>query len=169
MRHETYDLAVIGSGGAAMAAGIQARSHGKAVILVERGVVGGRCLVIGCVPSQTLPAASGQREHALHSPFGGAPTSAGPVDLTSLVEQERGLVDGPRDAKYLDVADAHGLPILRGEATSTDQGTVLVDGQPLPSTAYVVATGSEPAAPDLPGLDGVPWLTSTPRSTGQER
>ena len=71
---DQLDLAIIGTGGAAMAAGIHARAQGKSVVLVERGVVGGTCLNVGCVPSKTLLAASGQREHALHSAFPGAPT-----------------------------------------------------------------------------------------------
>ena len=89
---EEHDLVVVGSGGAAMAAGIHARSQGKSVLLVERAVIGGTCLNIGCVPSKTLLAASGQREHALHSPFPGAPTSAGSVDLGALVAQKDELV-----------------------------------------------------------------------------
>jgi len=58
---DDLDLVVVGSGGAAMAAGIQARSVGAKVVLVERGVVGGTCLNAGCVPSKTLLTASGQR------------------------------------------------------------------------------------------------------------
>ena len=155
------DLVIIGTGGAAMAAGIHARAQGKSVVLVERGMVGGTCLNVGCVPSKTLLAASGQREHALHSAFPGVPTSAGPVDLQSLVRQKDDLIEQMRAAKYLDVADTHGFDIRRGEARFADPQTLLVDGEPLPAAAYIVATGSEPATPDLPGLDEVDWLTST--------
>ena len=158
---DTWDLVVVGSGGAAMAAGIHARSEGKSVALVERGVVGGTCLNIGCVPSKTLLAASGQREHALHSPFPVAPTSAGPADLRALVAQKDELIEQLRNAKYLDVAAAHGFEIRQGQATFTSPDVLLVDGVPLPARAYIVATGSQPATPDLPGLDDVDWLTST--------
>ena len=158
---DELDLVVVGTGGAAMAAGIHARGQGKSVALVERSVVGGTCLNVGCVPSKMLLAASGQREHALHSAFPGAPTSAGPVDLGSLVAQKDDLIEQLRGAKYLDVAEAHGFQIRRGEARFADLHTLLVDGQPLPAAAYVVATGSVPATPDLPGLDAVDWLTST--------
>jgi choline dehydrogenase-like flavoprotein len=72
---ETPDLIVIGSGGAAMAAGIAARGEGRRVLLVERALVGGTCLNIGCVPSKALLAASGQprRGHGgrLHGPSRG--------------------------------------------------------------------------------------------------
>jgi mercuric reductase len=155
------DLAVIGSGGAAMAAGIHARRAGRSVVLVERGVTGGTCLNVGCVPSKALLAASGQREHALHNPFPGVPTSARPVDLPSVVAQKDTLIEHLRAAKYLDVAAAHGFEIRRGQARFADPDLLLVDGQPLPARAYVVATGSVPATPDLPGLETVDWLTST--------
>ncbi len=155
------DLVVVGTGGAAMSAGIHARSQGRTVVLVERGVIGGTCLNVGCVPSKTLLAASGQREHALRSPFGGVPTSAGPVDLASVVSQKDRLVGAMRQAKYVDVAAAHGFEVRTGQATFAGPELLLVDGEPLPAAAYVIATGSVPAVPDLPGLDTVAYLTST--------
>lgn len=155
------DLVVIGSGGAAMAAGIAARGEGRRVVLVEQGVVGGTCLNVGCVPSKTLLAASGRRAAALHNPFPGVPTTAGGVDLGSLVRQKNGLVENLRHDKYLDVADAHGFEIRYGAARFADAATLLVDGEPLEAAAYVVATGARPAVPELPGLDRVEWLTST--------
>ncbi|GAA4756081.1 mercury(II) reductase [Modestobacter marinus] len=165
---DQLDLVIIGTGGAAMAAGIHARAQGKNVVLIERGVVGGTCLNVGCVPSKTLLAASGQREHALHNPFPGVPTSAGRADLQSLVGQKDDLIEQMRAAKYLDVADAHGFDIRRGEARFADPQTLLVDGEPLPAAAYIVATGSEPTTPGLPGLGDTDWLTSTTAMELQE-
>ncbi len=78
---DEYDLIVIGTGGAAMAAGIEARSRGNSVLLVEHGPLGGTCLNIGCVPSKNLLAAAGQRHRAATHPFEGISTSAGPVAL----------------------------------------------------------------------------------------
>ncbi|WP_040339481.1 mercury(II) reductase [Candidatus Blastococcus massiliensis] len=158
---EELDLVVVGSGGAAMAAGIHARRAGRSVVLVERAVVGGTCVNIGCVPSKTLLAASGRREHALHNPFRGVPTQAGPVDLAAVVAQKDALIEGMRAEKYVDVAAAHGFEIRRGEARFAGPDTLLVDGQPLPAAAYVLATGAAPAIPDLPGIAEVDPLTST--------
>ncbi|MDP8987278.1 MAG: mercury(II) reductase [Actinomycetota bacterium] len=155
------DLAVIGSGGAAMAAGIAARQLGASAVLIESGVVGGTCVNVGCVPSKTLLAAAGARHRAGTNPFGGAPTTADGVDLAALVAQKDDLVGRLRDTKYVDVAAAHGFEIRRGEARFADGETLLVDGDPLRAGAYVVATGAEPAHPPLPGLDDVGYLTST--------
>ena len=81
------DLAVIGSGGAAMSAAIAASQAGKSVVLVERGVLGGTCVNIGCVPSKTLLAAAGARHAALTNPFKGAPTSAAHWAVSRIVDR----------------------------------------------------------------------------------
>ena len=155
------DLAVVGSGGAAMAAAIAARQASARVVLVERAVLGGTCLNIGCVPSKTLLAAAGTRHAALANPFPGAPTAADGVDLGALVGQKDELVGRLRQAKYADVAAAYGFQIRTGQATFVDGDTLAVGGQRLRARAYVVATGAEPDRPDLPGLDEVDYLTST--------
>lgn len=155
------DLAVIGSGGAAMSAAIAASQTGKSVVLVERDVLGGTCVNIGCVPSKTLLAAAGARHAALTNPFKGAPTSAAPVNLRDLVAQKDALVERLRDAKYADVAAAYGFEVRPGQATFLDRDTLAVDGQAMRARAYLVATGATPAVPDVVGLDAVDQLTST--------
>ena len=144
-----------------MAGGIEARSRGKAVLLIEHGPLGGTCLNIGCVPSKNLLAAAGQRHRAMHNPFAMVPTSADGVDMTALLAEKQELIDGLRQAKYADVAEAHGFPIRYGHATFVDDTTLHVDGEPVTAAGYVVATGAAPAVPDLPGLAAVDYLTST--------
>ena len=155
------NLAVIGSGGAAMAAAIAARQAGKTVTLVEQATLGGTCVNVGCVPSKTLLAAAGARHAALTNPFLGAPTSAGAVDLAALAGQKDELVGRLRQVKYADVATAYGFEVRAGQARFTDADTLTVDGQPLPAHAYLIASGAEPAQPELPGLSEVDWLSST--------
>lgn len=155
------DLAVVGSGGAAMSAAIAVSRAGGTAVLVERGILGGTCVNIGCVPSKTLLAAAWARYGALANPFAGAPTSAGAADLASLVGQKDALIEEMRGAKYADVAAAYGFEVRHGQASFLDEDTLAVDGEPLRAAAYLVATGAEPARPDLPGLDEVSWLTST--------
>jgi len=157
----TWDLVVVGSGGAAMAAGIEARGRGRSVLLVEHGVLGGTCLNVGCVPSKNLLAAAGRRHRALDNPFPMVPTGADGVDLPALMAQKQELIDRLRQAKYADVADAHGFPVRYGHARFVDERTLEVDGERLAAGAYLVATGSAPHVPDLPGMSTVDPLTST--------
>ncbi|WP_137121276.1 mercury(II) reductase [Segeticoccus rhizosphaerae] len=158
---DNVDLVVIGTGAAAMAAGIEARSRGRSVVLVEHGPLGGTCLNVGCVPSKNLLAAAGQRHRALSNPFEMVPTTAGAVDLPGLLAQKQDLIERLRQTKYADVAQAHGFPIRYGHARFADEHTLLVDGEPLVAPAYVVATGVAPHIPDLPGIQQVDYLTST--------
>lgn len=155
------DLAVIGSGGAAMAAGITARKADAKVVLVERGALGGTCVNVGCVPSKTLLAAAGTRHGAVTNPFDGVPTSANGVDLGALVAQKGELIDRLKQHKYAEVADAWGFPVISGEARFADKDTLEVDGKPLRARAYVIATGSQPTVGGIDGIEDVDYLTST--------
>src|SRR5712691_11412568 len=79
-----YDLAIIGSGGAAFAAAITARDAGASVVMIERGTIGGTCVNTGCVPSKALLAAAAARHGAASQRFPGITTQPGPVDMAAL-------------------------------------------------------------------------------------
>ncbi|MFP5319177.1 MAG: mercury(II) reductase [Acidimicrobiia bacterium] len=156
-----YDLAVIGSGGAAFGAAIRATNLGARVVVIERATVGGTCVNVGCVPSKTLLAGADAFHTAASHPFAGLPTQAGPADVGALVAQKDELVGQLRLAKYVDVAAAYGFEILHGHGRFADPDTLEVDGRPLRARSYLVATGAEPKIPDLPGLAQAGYLTST--------
>jgi mercuric reductase len=156
-----YDLLVIGSGSAAFAAGIEARSLGASVALVERSTLGGTCVNVGCVPSKTLLAAAGIAAQSRHHNFKGLSTSSGPVDLGALVTQKDELVSHLRQSKYEDVAKTHGFEIIKGEARFVDQESVMVGNNKILARSFIVATGAEPAVPNIRGLDSIEYLTST--------
>lgn len=156
-----YDLAIIGSGAGAFAAAIHARRSDARVVMIERATVGGTCVNIGCVPSKTLLAGAKAYHSASSRPFAGVPTSTGPVDLASLIAQKDDLVAGMRQHKYIDLADTYGFEILHGEARFTNPTTLTVDGREVRATSYLVATGADPAVPNLPGLPEAGYLTST--------
>ena len=79
-----YDLAIVGSGGAAFAAAITARDADASVVMSERGTTGGTCVNAGCVPSKALLAAAAARHGAGDQRFPGIATQAGPVDTAAL-------------------------------------------------------------------------------------
>ncbi|MCL6518059.1 mercury(II) reductase [Alicyclobacillus sp.] len=156
-----HDLCIIGSGGAAFSAAIQAVSHGSKVVMVERGTIGGTCVNIGCVPSKTMLRASEIQYLAAHNPFPGLRTSAGTVNLRQLVGAKDELVAELRQHKYVDLIDEYGFDLLRGEARFTDPSTIEVAGRKIRARRYLIATGASPSVPDIPGLSDVDYLTST--------
>jgi mercuric reductase len=157
----TYDLAIVGSGGAAFAAAIRARDRGARVVMIERGTVGGTCVNIGCVPSKTLLRAGDIYWEAGHNPFAGVATRNGPVDLAALIHQKDELVSQMRQEKYLDLIADYGWDLRRGEAHFGEDGFLRVDGDVIRARKTLLATGAAPAVPPIPGLADGPFLTST--------
>ena len=156
-----YDLLVLGAGSAAFAAAIRGRDAGYRVALAEAGTLGGTCVNAGCIPSKALLAAGAAYWAAGHPRFAGITTSAGPVDLAALVAQKDELVAALRQEKYADLAGAYGFDILAGHAAFTGPDTVMVAGRVIRPGAVLIATGASPAAPPVPGLAEVGYLTST--------
>jgi mercuric reductase len=156
-----YDLAIVGSGGAAFGAAIEARRRDARVVMVERATVGGTCVNVGCVPSKTLLAGARAFHTAASHPFAGLPTQTGPVDLAGLVAQKDDLVADMRQHKYRDLAKVYDFEIIHGVASFENPTTLAVDGRELAASAYLIATGAEPAIPPLPGLREAGYLTST--------
>jgi mercuric reductase len=162
----SYDLAVIGSGGAAFSAAIAARRKNKTVAMIDRGMIGGTCVNTGCVPTKALLAAAEARHIAGHHPFPGIRTDAGPVDFPALIAGTRALVEQIRADRYIDLAVHHGWQICRGVARFAPGPRLevsLPDGgsQRIEAEHYVIATGSAPVAPPIPGLAEAGYLTST--------
>src|SRR5699024_62902 len=119
-----YDLLIIGSGGAAFSAAIKSTEYGAKVGMIERGAVGGTCVNIGCVPSKTLLRAGEINHLAKANPFKGLQTSAGEVELASLVNQKDGLVSELRNQKYIDLIEEYGFDLIKGEAKFIDENIV---------------------------------------------
>ncbi|MDV6013604.1 mercury(II) reductase [Haloechinothrix sp. LS1_15] len=160
-----YDLAIIGSGSAAFAAAITARGHGRSVVMIERGTLGGTCVNTGCVPSKALLAAAEERQVALADHVPGIHTDAGATDLAALSADTGALVARLRNEKYRDLAAEYGWQVLSGTARFLPDPAIEVtrpDGETttLDAEHYLIATGSAPALPPVPGLAEAGYLTS---------
>lgn len=165
-KHPVFDLAMIGSGGAAFAAAIAARKEGSSVVMIERGTIGGTCVNTGCIPSKALLAVAETRHIALAANrFPGLDSVAVPVDLPALVAGKQELVAAMRAQRYLDVIAEYGWQVLAGTARFargpilqvTAQGTVTS----IEADHYLVATGSTPQVPPIDGLADAGYVTST--------
>lgn len=156
-----YDLIVIGSGGGAFAAAIEATQKEAKVLMVERGVVGGTCVNIGCVPSKTLLRAAEIYYTSGHNPFIGLKTRAEGVDMKTLIAGKDDLVGELRQKKYKDLIADYGFDYLQGEASFVDEKTITVNGKTITAERFIVATGARPLIPNIPGLSNVAYLTST--------
>jgi mercuric reductase len=156
-----YDLAIIGSGGGAFAAAIAARRRELRVAMIERATLGGTCVNVGCIPSKALLAAAEARHRASINRFPGVRTDAGPLDFAALIAGKRAIVDQMRKDKYVDLAREYAIELIEGGARFVDGPALDVDGRRVEAQHYLVATGSGPCAPDIPGLRDSGYLTST--------
>ncbi|WP_371018892.1 mercury(II) reductase [Pseudalkalibacillus sp. JSM 102089] len=156
-----YDLVVIGSGGAAFSAAIQASENGAKVAMVEKGTVGGTCVNIGCVPSKVLLRAGELNSHAHHNPFKGLALQSNKPDLSQIKEQKDELVQKLRRDKYEGLIEDYGFDLIKGEARFKNAHTIIVNKQEVTASHFLIATGASPAVPDIPGLIESDYLTST--------
>ncbi len=156
-----YELVVIGSGSAAFAAAIEARGAGARVAMVERGTLGGTCVNIGCVPSKTLLRAADVHHLASMNPFRGLKTHADAPDLATLVAEKDALVEDMRRKKYADLIPEYQIDLVHSEARFLDDRRLQVGDRVITAGRYVIATGARPRIPVIPGLDEIPYLTST--------
>ena len=161
-------VAIIGSGGAAMAAALKAVEQGAQVTLIERGILGGTCVNVGCVPSKILIRAAHVAHLRRTSPFDdGIEVSLPTIRRDRLLAQQQARVDELRRAKYEDILDGNPeVTVLRGEASFLDGHRLLVrltDGgeHTLAFDRCLIATGASAAVPPISGLSDTPYWTST--------
>lgn len=156
-----YNLVVIGGGTAGLVTAIGAAGLGAKVALIEKHFLGGDCLNVGCVPSKAI--IRGARAVAAVREAGAYGVRVPPgmaADFGAVMERMRRLrADiSPHDSaqRFADL----GVDVYLGAAKFTGADTVEVGGQTLRFAKAVIATGARAAAPEIPGLDQVPYLTN---------
>ena len=157
-----YDLLVIGSGGAGMAAAIRASELGATVAIVEGAeVVGGTCVNVGCIPSKFLVEAA-HHIHTARTGFPGIAPCNPQVAWAGVMGRKREIIDSLRQDKYLSVLDAYeGVSLLRGKAELEGGRRVRVGEREVSARKIVIATGTRPAMPAIKGLQEAGVLDST--------
>jgi pyruvate/2-oxoglutarate dehydrogenase complex dihydrolipoamide dehydrogenase (E3) component len=138
-----YDLIVIGGGAAGLAAAQAGAAARARTLLVAEGELGGECTFTGCVPSKTLIEAAAR--------------GASFTDAAAAVRKAVAAIAATETPAVL---RQHGIEVLRARAAFTSPREVTAAGRALRARGFVVATGSHPAVPPVPGLTGVPYLTS---------
>jgi mercury(II) reductase len=157
-----YDLAVIGAGSAGFSAAIAAAELGAQVALIGNGTIGGTCVNVGCVPSKTMiRAAEAVHQAETASRFAGIRAAGGIADWGAVVRQKNELVSSLRQAKYIDLLPSYNTVAYREGRARLRVDGVTVDGEPIKAGKVIVATGASPDLPAIPGIETVPYLTST--------
>lgn len=145
-----YDLLVLGGGSGGIATARRAAAHGASVALVERGLLGGTCVNIGCVPKKVMWHAAEFAQAAAHAHDYGFESVPSKHDWTRLVDNRETYIrrlNGIYDRNL----DKSGVVYIAGEAHFVDSHTVEVDGRRLSAEHVLIATGGKPRWPEIPG------------------
>jgi len=156
-----YNLVVIGGGTAGLVTAVGAAGLGAKVALVEKHFMGGDCLNVGCVPSKALiRAARAVASVREAGEYGITIPPGATVDFGRVMQRMRQLrADiSPHDSaqRFTDL----GVDVFLGAGRFTGPDAVMVGGQTLRFSKAVIATGARAAAPPIPGLADVPYLTN---------
>jgi len=161
----TPNLCVIGAGAAGLSLAAGAAALGVPVVLVERGRMGGEHLNYGCVPSKAMLAAAKRAESIRSSEPFGVKSDKPVVDFAAVNDHIHRVIGAvaPNDSK--ERFTGFGVRVIEGDASFRDNKTVVVTSKQeikfeISARRFVVATGSRPVTPQVPGLDQVPYFTS---------
>ena len=161
------DLVVLGSGPGGYPAAIRAAQLGASVVIVEQATVGddgavGTCLNVGCIPTKAMV----QSAHAYNDAQGhfaqlGVRLGNIDLDFEQVQSNRRGIVDGVVKG-LAGLLKANGIQVVKGRGRFTGPNTLAVEGgEDIQFKSAVIATGSRPAAPPIPGIDHPRCIDST--------
>ena len=154
------DLIVIGAGMAGMNAAARAVDAEASVAVIERDRVGGTCPIRGCIPSKALIRSAEIAHEVRTAGDYGMVVDGFRVDMGAVSDRVQAIVERGANGARSYLESLPGLRLVMGEAAFEEPGVVVVDGERIRAPRVVIATGSEAAAPPIPGLDGTPYLTS---------
>jgi len=165
----TPDLCVIGAGSGGLAVAAGAVQMGASVVLVERDRMGGDCLNYGCVPSKSLLAAAKLADGWRHGAELGVFYQPPRIDFTAVADSVERVIAGialnDSQARF----ERLGVHVIRAEARFIDRRTAQAGDTLIRPRRFVIATGSRPAVPPIPGLDSVPYFTNETIFANRER
>ena len=154
------DICVIGAGSAGLSIAAGASQMGARTVLVERGRMGGDCLNYGCVPSKALlAAAKAANAHRLARRMG-VGGAAPEIDFQAVHDHVRGVIESIAPQDSVERFEAMGVTVVRAGARFTGPREVEAGDTRIRARRFVVATGSLPMVPPIPGLDALPYLTN---------
>jgi pyruvate/2-oxoglutarate dehydrogenase complex dihydrolipoamide dehydrogenase (E3) component len=160
MKQITTDICIIGAGSAGLSIAAGAVQMGARVVLVEAGEMGGDCLNAGCVPSKALLAAA-KHAHAMTTgaAFGVTPVMP-QVDFGAVKDHVARVIATIAPVDSQERFEGLGVHVIRAWGSFTSATTLLAGDAEITARRFVVATGSRPFVPPIPGVEATPYFTN---------
>ncbi len=162
MSNEKFDVAILGGGPGGYVAAIKAAQHGLKTALIEKGFLGGTCLNVGCIPTKALLASAEVYREAQHAADFGVKCEGVSYDFTKIMSRKERVVKQLRGGVEL-LMKKHCITVYSGAGQLIDANTlgVAVDGgMEVKADSIILATGSVPACPPIPGCGGANVINS---------
>jgi pyruvate/2-oxoglutarate dehydrogenase complex dihydrolipoamide dehydrogenase (E3) component len=154
------DLCVIGAGSGGLSVAAAAAQFGVPVVLIEKGRMGGDCLNYGCVPSKALLAAGKRADAVRTASTFGIDVIEAQVDHARVHDHVHGVIAAIAPNDSVERFTGLGVRVIEAQANFLDKNTVEAGRFLIRARRFVVATGSSPVIPPIPGLDEVPYYTN---------
>jgi pyruvate/2-oxoglutarate dehydrogenase complex dihydrolipoamide dehydrogenase (E3) component len=154
------DLCIIGAGSGGLTVAAAARAFGASVVLVERDKMGGDCLNAGCVPSKALIASAKVAHTMRNAARFGIANDEPHSNFRAVSEHVQSVIEGIAPHDSIERFTALGAQVIAAEGRFLDRRTLQAGETLIRARRFVIATGSRPAIPDIPGLADVPYFTN---------
>lgn len=160
-----HSLIVIGAGAGGLVIAVGAAKAGKKVLLIEKGTYGGDCTNFGCIPSKSLIASAIAAQYVRESNQYGIDSNSKIIQAQKALERVRKIVSKVKSHEEPQALNAKGIQTITGKARFIDPHTLSVmssDGteEIVRGKQIVIAVGSSPSIPPIPGLQQSPFLTN---------
>ncbi|MCU0555086.1 MAG: FAD-dependent oxidoreductase, partial [Syntrophales bacterium] len=160
-RDRDYDLIVIGAGIAGMVSAVTAASLGKRVAVVEKSRVGGSCTNTTCIPSKALiRLGHASREMAHLERLGLLRLTGIGLEGARIMPRIRDIVRTAYEKDLPETFERIGIRMVQAQATFLDPHRIRAGGETLSAKKFIIAAGTIPLIPDIPGLAGIEFLTN---------
>jgi len=154
------DVCIIGAGSAGLVVAAAAAQMGARTILIERARMGGDCLNYGCVPSKALIAAAARAQAMRSGTAFGIRAVEPEVDFAAVMAHVHGVIGEIAPNDSVERFESLGVTVLKAQAQFVSPNEVTAGDHRIGARLFVLATGSGPAVPPVPGLAAMPYLTN---------
>lgn len=158
--HLQADIAIIGGGAGGLSVAAGASQMGANVVLVEHKKMGGDCLNVGCVPSKSLLAAAKSAYQIQQTEKFGVSTQSVEINFSKVMQHVKSVIDAITHNDSVERFEGLGVKVILSDAKFLNQNTLLAGEYEITAKRFVIATGSSPFVPPIPGLKDIAFYTN---------